>query len=55
MITQSSLKNIYKERTLLLLNHFENNMHVFKTIGYDWNHKKCSLEVIGRIPILSPD
>jgi len=28
MITQSSLKNIYKERTLLLLNHFENNMQV---------------------------
>jgi len=28
MITQSSLKNIYKERALLLFNHFENNMQV---------------------------
>jgi len=28
MITQSSFKNIYKERALLLLNHFENNMQV---------------------------
>lgn len=28
MITQSSFKNIYKERVLLLLNHFENNMQV---------------------------
>ncbi|CAI6377238.1 unnamed protein product [Macrosiphum euphorbiae] len=28
MITQCSFKNIYKERALLLLNHFENNMQM---------------------------
>ncbi|KAL4083112.1 hypothetical protein QTP88_028442 [Uroleucon formosanum] len=54
MITQSSLKNIYKERALLLLNNFDNNMQVLvgglKQLNIIGTIKKVAEKLIEEFP-----